>query len=472
MSEQLQMMQSNMNDYQALHSVIDIFHRTDKFGAIQYLIEQLKDGILPKNVLGFDMLCYAYYKAKDYKNAIKYGELALGAAGSPAEKSAIRYNIGKCYLNGNEPIKARNSFDIVAKMNPERVDVKLDLAAALYACNQKEDAYEVLKQLDQESWKFEERDALAIQFNMGAHAIRSGDFKAGIDYLSIGRKIRIWGSYTHRFPIPEWDGQIVEGAHILIIGEGGIGDELINARFVKHINDKGMKASFASCQKLDTVLSRLPFEKTQNYQKFTTDIPNIDEFDFWAPAMNLPKTTKADFKDLWYGPYLSTDPEYDQKWKQILNKDGRLKVGIRWSGNPLYEHDLHRSLPLDGLWNKIKDKGWDVYSIQRDYDLDKLTDYPEITPLHDELNTFEDALACIDNLDLVITSCTSVAHAAAALGKKTIVFTPIMDYYIWAEGREDSSWYGDNLRLCRQTKPKSWDDAFIQLDNNLSYMGF
>ncbi len=460
--------QNAMNDFAALHMTIDLLNRTENFELIKTLFGKLeKDKIFPKNVMGYDLLCYAYYKAKEYKTAIKYGEFAVGAAGTPQEKMAVRYNIGKCYLNGNEPIKARNSFDMVSKMDPNKIDVKLDLAAALYACNQKEEAYELLKVLEDESWRFDDRDALAIQFNLGAHEMRHGNFKTGMDYLSIGRKLRIWGSYTHRFPIPEWDGKTYEGKHILVVGEGGIGDEIINARFVKHVNDRGMKMSFASCQKLDSILARLPFETTFNYQKFTTDIPQIMDFDFWTPAMNLPKVCGVDFDDLWYGAYLTVDPEYDAKWKEILPDTGKLKVGVRWSGNPLYEHDLHRSLPLTGLWEKIKDKGWDVYSIQRDYDLERLTEFPEIKPLHDHLETFEDALACIGNLDLVITSCTSIAHAAAALGKKVIVFTPIMDYYIWSEGRTDSSWYGNNLRLARQTVPKSWKEPLDQLDQLL-----
>lgn len=459
--------QGIMTDIAAVQQVADVFHRSDRFDIIKAMAKELEKDITPRNVMGYDMLCYLYYKAKDYKNAIRYGELAVGSAATPQEKAATKYNIGKCYLNGNEPIKARNSFDIVSKMHPERADIKLDLAASYYACNQKDEAYKSLKAMEEEMWRYDDRNALAIQFNLGAHLIRHGDFKTGMEFLTIGRKLRIWGSYTHNFPIPEWDGKTYPGANILFVGEGGIGDEIINARFVRHINERGMKASFASCQNLASILSRMPFEKVQNYQKFTTDIKDIAEYDFWTPVMNLPKTCGVDFDELWDEPYLTVDNDYDSKWKEILPDTGKLKVGVRWSGNPLYEHDLHRSVPLDMLWDNIKDRGWDVYSIQRDYDLDRLKQYPDITPLHDKLETFEDALGCINNLDLVITSCTSVGHAAAALGKKVIVFTPIMDYYIWAEGRKDCSWYGDNLRLCRQTIPKRWNEAFDQLNEML-----
>ena len=450
-----------MNDIEAVHKVIDVFQRIEKLEFIKTFIENLIDTI-PRNAQGFDTICYAYYKAKDYKNAIKYGELALGGA-STEEALAIRYNLGKCYLNANEPIKAKNSFAIVANLQSDKIDIKLDLSAALYACNKKEEAFQLLAELDEKGWMLESRDETAVQFNLGAHYIRAGNFKRGMECLSLGRKLRIWGSYTHNFPIPEWDGVAIEGKHVLIVGEGGIGDEIINARFVKHFNDRGMKASFASCHSNADFLSRLPFEKTQNYKKFTADIPNIAEFDYWTPAMNLPKALGIDSSELWYGPYLTTNPIYDVKWKEILGSG--FKVGLRWSGNPLYEQDLHRSIPLEEI-NKVLPSDWTKYSIQKE-NTEILSNYPEIISLEDKLETFEDALACLNNLDVVVTSCTSVAHAAGALGKRVFIMVPIMDYYVWAEGKSSSAWYGDNVTLIRQQTPKSWTSAIAELGTHL-----
>ena len=449
-------------DIQALFTVIDILQRSEKLSFLKTFIENLLD-VIPRNATGFDVICYAYYKSKDYKNAIKYGELALGGA-SPEEAIAIRYNLGKCYLNANEPIKSRNAFKIVSNLKPEQVDIKLDLAAALYACNQKDEAKALLLDLEEEGWRLDTRDELAVQFNLGTHFIREGNFKKGMEYLSLGRQLRIWGSYSHKFPIPEWDGVPVAGKHILIVGEGGIGDEIINARFVRNINNMGMKASFASCQQMSSVFKRMPFEKTQNYVKFTTDIKDIMGYDYWAPAMNLPKILGADINDLWVAPYLTADSVYNTKWAERLS--GKFKVGLRWSGNPLYEQDLHRSISLSAV-NDLLPAYWTKYSIQKE-NTEILAQYPDITSLESELETFEDAIACINNLDVVVTSCTSVAHAAAALGKRVFVMVPIMDYYVWGENKSKSSWYGDNVTIIRQTKPKNWDSAYAELKDALS----
>ena len=95
--------------------------------------------------------------------------------------------------------------------------------------------------------------------------------------------------------------------------------------------------------------------------------------------------------------------------------------------------------------------------------MEQLPQNPRVKDLSSELTTFEDLLGIMTNLDLIITSCTSVAHAAAALGKRTIILVPIMEYYTWVEGKQTSSWYGDHLRLIRQVTPEIWKEAYTEL---------
>jgi hypothetical protein len=72
-------------------------------------------------------------------------------------------------------------------------------------------------------------------------------------------------------------------------------------------------------------------------------------------------------------------------------------------------------------------------------------------------------------MDLIITSCTSIAHAAAALGKPTWVVVPILPYHTWAwqAPQSNTSPYYTSARLYRQQKPKEWTDIFNQLYKDL-----
>jgi hypothetical protein len=176
--------------------------------------------------------------------------------------------------------------------------------------------------------------------------------------------------------------------------------------------------------------------------------------------MNLPKTLSVEQEDLYRKPYITTDPEYVDKWEDRITGD--FKVGLRWSGNPAYEHDLNRTIPIEDI-NKIIPEWWTKYSLQ----LDDPRDMPDVVDLESSLESFEDTLAVMEHLDLIITSCTSIAHTAAALGKQVIIITPIMDYYTWAEGKDKTSWYGDNVTLVRQQVPKNWDAPINELKSIL-----
>lgn len=444
-----------------LHEMFTLLGIHDKFSTIQTLINDLED-LIPKNVEGYDTLSYGYFKKKDYLKAIEYGEKALDEAFDVKTKNLVKANLGKCYQNANFPHKAASCFKAVYEADKD-VNALLDYATALYSMGKKDEAGEILFQLEADN-RLTDDNRKAARFNTGAHLIRKGQFKEGMKALSIGREMRIWGSYTHQYPIPEWDGKAYPGKSVLIVGEGGIGDEIINARFVKHIRDMKMIPSWVSAHNLTSIFKRLPFHKTFDYKLYTNQIANIRDFDFWTPAMNLPVTLGVDVQDLWYGPYLSVDKNYETKWKEKIKNTGKIKVGVRWMGNPLYEHDLHRSIPIDQVYKILNDSGkFDIYSLQRDAGADQTKNFINMIDLQNDLESFEDTLAAINEMDFIVTSCTSIAHAAGALDKKTYVMNPLMTYYVWGEEKEHSSWYSDKVTLLQQTKPRSWQDSLNKL---------
>jgi ADP-heptose:LPS heptosyltransferase len=73
-----------------------------------------------------------------------------------------------------------------------------------------------------------------------------------------------------------------------------------------------------------------------------------------------------------------------------------------------------------------------------------------------------DTAALIDNLDVVISIDTSVAHLAGAMGKKTFVLLRKACDWRWLLNRSDSPWY-PTARLCRQQKLGEWTGAIEQL---------
>ena len=89
-------------------------------------------------------------------------------------------------------------------------------------------------------------------------------------------------------------------------------------------------------------------------------------------------------------------------------------------------------------------------------------DYLRLIDWTTDLRDFAETAALIDNLDLVITIDTSVAHLAGAMGKPVWVLLPFMPDWRWMLDRTDSAWY-PTMRLFRQPKIADWDTPLQQL---------
>jgi hypothetical protein len=82
-------------------------------------------------------------------------------------------------------------------------------------------------------------------------------------------------------------------------------------------------------------------------------------------------------------------------------------------------------------------------------------DGPKMTDLSGELHDLSDTAAVIDNLDVTISVCTSVAHLAGGLGKPMWGAICYDGCWRWLRQREDSPWY-PSARLFRQPRFNDW----------------
>ena len=85
-----------------------------------------------------------------------------------------------------------------------------------------------------------------------------------------------------------------------------------------------------------------------------------------------------------------------------------------------------------------------------------LIDYTE------DIKDFSDTAAFIENLDLVISVDTAVAHLAGALGKPVWTLLPFAPDWRWLLNRDDSPWY-PTMRLFRQPSPGDWKSVINQV---------
>jgi len=283
------------------------------------------------------------------------------------------------------------------------------------------------------------QDDARVVFNLGWHEMRHGNLSKGLSLMDAGRFINCFG--LPRIPGPIWRDEPLEGKTLLFRCEGGFGDQILNFRFARDFVAKGARVLVSCAPELKAIFSRHGFICVDN------EGVNRVHYDYWVPAMSAAHILGYEMDTLSGAPYLTAEP------RKLFAKPGTLRVGIRWAGSSEFEHQQHRVFPSAPLIDLHNLSGVTLYSLQRD---ENLVDGLPFADLRDQLKTWEDTASIIAGLDILISSCTSTAHMAAALGVETWVIVPVLPYYTWAVPGERSAWY-DSVRLFRQAKYGEWD---------------
>jgi hypothetical protein len=302
-------------------------------------------------------------------------------------------------------------------------------------------------------------------FNRGWFLLNEGKYKEGCERLEFGRHINVYGSPPLRTNAPIFNPSehSMEGKSVILSLEGGYGDEIIHARFATSLKKKlkAAKVYLAADPILHSILSRIEGVDACITRAETNKVVH----DYWMPGFSAGWLCGHTFEDFPGKPYLSPKKDTTDLWKEFMDSTDKkkVKVGIRWAGNPKFEHQQFRKFPPEFMLNLASYEGVQLYSLQRDDNIIKLP--KEVIDLQDLLITWEDTLAVIENLDIVITSCTSIAHVAAGMGKETWVMVPILPYHTWTLNAPQSvtSPYYDAARLYRQTAKGKWNDTFQRM---------
>jgi ADP-heptose:LPS heptosyltransferase len=165
-------------------------------------------------------------------------------------------------------------------------------------------------------------------------------------------------------------------------------------------------------------------------------------------------------------PYLFADPALVRQWQERLRPLTGFRIGIAWRGSK-YSDEQHRSLPLRSFAPLAALPGVRLVSLQRGAGAEQLAAAAALAVADlgsgvDEAGAFVDTAAVMQNLDLVVTADTAVAHLAGGLGVPTWIALPYAPNWRWLHDRADSPWY-PTLRLFRQTQRGDWGDVFRRM---------
>lgn len=399
----------------------------------------------------FDILGYLALKAEHRELYLKCAEAAYIKAENPQQLYIARSNLYKAYNAMNMPDEALFYIDLNLRISPDDFETQTQKAFNIALKGDRSTSEKILLDL-LEKYPEKQED---MQSALSGKALREGKLAEGV--LSfLGTFKPKSGKFDDILNMRRWTGVIQPEKTIYIEGEGGIGDEIINIRFFKYISDLGMKPIlYSSWSKYREDTVRL-FRR--NGFDVITETYSIDRSQLWTPLMSLPGYLNLDESKLWYGTYLSpiNNP------KNSINST-KFKIGIKCSGNPYFSQDEYRKIPIDKMLEYLPSNA-EIYYIDK-----QPINNPRVIDLSPRIETWEDTLDFIQQMDCVVSSCTSLVHAAGAIGKTTFVVVPIAEYYIWSTSSKTtkSPWYGDNFQVHKQTKVKSWDEPLQQVNKEL-----
>lgn len=268
--------------------------------------------------------------------------------------------------------------------------------------------------------------------------------------------------------MPPWDGRADPNTHLLIWHEQGFGDLLQFIRYAELCKQRVGKVSVLCQKPLVRLFKTLPFVD----DAFDASRGGNYHVDDHVSAMSLPyvfgtllETVPA------HVPYLRVDAGTQAKWNAKFPETAHgFKVGLVWSGTSGHKLDAQRSISLERMKPWFDLQGARFYNLQKDKAAEQIAALGLADRMIDfmgEVEDFADTAAIIQNLDLVITVDTSVAHLAGGLGKPVWILSRFNADWRWLQNRPTNPWY-PTARIFGQPAMHDWDSVMAEVGRELA----
>ena len=260
----------------------------------------------------------------------------------------------------------------------------------------------------------------------------------GMTLLQLGQYAEGWRHYEARHqltppiaaPLPLWRGESLAGRRIVVVGEQGLGDQILLSRFIPLLAGRAGEVVLVTSRSLVRLFGHLPARVL-----YPEDWEEIGG-DCWIPLGSVPRWLEA-------GPRDAPAPTLPS-----FSAGGACSgVGLMLQGAAGNANNPRR-LPDPAVARAIRG----------------LTDFTDLSPAATGAADFADTAKIVAGLERVVTVDTSVAHLAGAMGKPCwiLMARPAIDWYAnWHDDR--TPWY-PSVRLLRQPTPGAWVSVLLALD--------
>ena len=376
----------------------------------------------------------------------------------------LKPDFNEAYSNRGTVLLDLKRFDEALKDYDKAIQLKPN-DAKVY--NNRGNALKDLKRFDEALKDYDKAiqlkpDYPAANWNKSLLKLLLGEYEEGWQLYESRKDTKKTKDNHPKFPVPLWLGDAsIEDQTLLVHSEQGLGDTLQFCRYLTMLQSfKPKEIIFHVEKRLMSLLSSLDHEITL----IAKDKP-LPSFDCYCPLLSLPLAFKTTLETIPANiSYLKVDNVKNKYWQDRLGQQTKPRIGLVWSGSTAHKNDHNRSLKLQQL-SSLFELPFEFHSLQKDIrDGDKqiLQAYKNLEQHQGDLHDFSDTAALVNQMDLIISVDTSVAHLTGALGKKVWILLPFIPDFRWLLDRDDSPWY-PTAKLFRQPQIGDWDSVMQQL---------
>lgn len=397
------------------------------------------------------------------------GEVQIELNKNPKNKQ-ILFTYGNMLIEAADYDLAIESFQSALALDPSYKEALVNLG----------NIFKLLGRFDEALGCYDRALALdpendAVKVNKGMILLARGQYKEGWSHYE--KRIKLVDfeeSNLKKINAPKWTGQSLNGKTILVHTEQGFGDTLQFCRYVSWVKALGADVILYVDKKLKSLMSSL-----KGVDRLVVYGESVPKHDYRVSIMSLPHIYyRVGGEYSFEVPYLSIDPALVEQWTNALASSDKKRVGIIWQGNPGFMWDKYRSIALENYLPIIQNEQLDVHAIQvfdpknqlnklykkRPELKEKITDLGKV--IRESGASFDDTAAIFHHLDVIITSDTSVAHLAGALGLPVWLVAGVVPDFRWGMKEQYVADY-PSMRIFRQKQRGDWLSVFEEINDLL-----
>jgi len=283
------------------------------------------------------------------------------------------------------------------------------------------------------------------QWQLSQCLLLCGDYVEGFKLYGVRRNMAVESALEQDPPPVPWAGEFLGDRNLLLSWDGDSAELILMLRFITEVVRRGGQIHLQGPADLDKLIPKAP---NLHYLNQRAGLPKVDVVCSvsWLPSLLKVRQDSLSGQE----PYLIS-PSLDFDWPGSTGSD-RKRIGISWRPPRMESYEIGEWPTLEDLVTVLDRPDVDLYLIDSGY-TEPLPARPSGGALIDVrpfMVSVPQIGASLAEVDWVVSTPTTVAHLAGALGHEVWVLLPPVPGWCWGQDGDRTCWY-PTARLFRSS---------------------